>query len=284
MLANNENRCKLLRVLVFWTQNLANFGSLAVLLLLPSRDPGSEDTARCVIGQRIERFRIYLEAELQSMPDFALPRAEETICAALDTLQQVSPPSLETLFIAKWILSQTFQDSDLKTLIGDACFALTERLSGLWSDKMLCPGISDSQLVDHFLYWKGSVSTNKDGIHGVKLEGECPVRASRCTGFSPLQKGMCTHCTALRRHLQKEKSAYKTEPPGLKFALATLAPGFRSVFDRWRNSPSSSASSSTVPSGAPPSPATPATPSTSSESSDHLDSLGTDTRSLRGII
>lgn len=257
MLANNENRCRLQRILVFWAQNLANFGSLATLLCLPSRDPSGVDRAYRVIGHRIAQFRIYLEAELQSMPEFGPAQTEESISATLDALNAASPPSLETIYTAKWIILQTWDNTDVRSLLGDACFSLTERIASLWCDKMICPGIPDSQLVDHFDYWKGLVSTNKDGIHGVKLEGDCAVRAARCVGFSPLQKGMCTHCSALRRHLQKEKSAYKSDPPGLKFALASLAPGFRAIFDRWKSSPSSSASSSTLPSVGPSSPASP---------------------------
>lgn len=151
-----------------------------------------------------------------------------------DSLRQASPITAETSYMARWLISRYNEEDaarSLKALIGEASSQLTHRVSDAWDDKLFCSGIVDASYVEHFRQWKDTAWYTKDGLYASKVGEEEAVRSHLCVGFSDQPGQMCTKCTAVRRHLQRERSAYKTDCPGQKLVLNSLAPGLRSIAD-----------------------------------------------------
>ena len=191
-------------------------------------------------------FKNYVQAEMSKLAQVRSQLVEEVVILVLNTMHPAFPASTETVFIAKWILERqknwlretTAADEEediLASVIGKACAKFTERVAVLWEDNMLCPGILERDLVDHFKHWKGAVSKNSDGVFGVLAQGQDCIRSIHCNGFT--SEGLCDRCLQVRSLLMKEKMAYKTDPPGYILLVKSLPPAFKSILDGMKVQP-----------------------------------------------
>jgi hypothetical protein len=212
-----------------WSQNLVYFASLATTFALPHKDPHGISRVCQVVDLRIANFAMWQDQTMKKLKDVKEHSFEEALASAMDTMNEASPASVETVYVAKWLLARP-QSDELKAAIGETCMKMTVRIASLWEDNMFCPGISDPPLVEHFKYWKGTVWKSNEGVYAVKLPGENNIRSSHCTGFT--SDGLCDRCSVVRRHMMKEKSAYKAEEPGVKLMLKLLPPGYRELLER----------------------------------------------------
>jgi len=217
-----------MRVLFMWSQNLVYFASLATTFVLPSKDPHGIARMCQVVDSRISHFAAWHDQAMKKVKDLKEAVAEEALAAAQDVIAQASPHSVETVYMAKWLLARP-NIEELKQAIGETSMKMTGRVAALWEDNMFCPGISDQLLVEHFRTWKGTTWLTGEGVYAVKLPGETGVRSSHCTGFT--SDGLCDRCSVVRRHMMKEKSAFKSEQPGTKLMLKLLPPGFRTLLE-----------------------------------------------------
>lgn len=233
-IVNHDHRGSFLKIILMWSQNLVYFGSLASLLVLPRKDPGGYDRVCAVVDARVGQFSKYQSVEMKMLKEVKEEVFMELTNTAFETMGLASPPSVETVYVAKWLLEREYKEEmgGLKALIGDFCFSFTEKIASLWEDSMICPGISDAVLVDHFKFWKGPVWKNREGVYGVRQPGEPNIRSIHCTGFTA--EGLCDRCSIVRRHLMKERSAYKIEPPGINLLVKSLPPGYRDILYKIR--------------------------------------------------
>jgi hypothetical protein len=259
----HEYRGPMLNILLFWSQNLVYFGSLAHVLAMPHHDPDGIERVGQVVEHRIEQFRIFQEKELDGLPE-TLPGWENVVSEVFETMQAAAPLTPEAIFVSKWLLTHQIAGAGLKATLGEPCWQLTSNVAALFKDRFLCTGITDKSFIEHFDYWKSVAWHNKDGLQAVRQHGDPHVRSIRCSGFSDVpDKPLCSKCSVVRRHLQKEKSAYKTEPPGLKFLQNAIPPGHREILDRWK----ANFSGFTTPASLSPSTHTPSLPRSIASSS-----------------
>lgn len=221
-----------MKLVMMWSQNLVYFGSLATLLALPRKDPNGGDKVAAIVNSRIDHFSIYQLSEMKKLKEVKQELLDDVSTSIFETMGSASPVSVETVFISKWLLTREDKiDAErLKALIGEACFSFTEKVASLWEDDMICPGISDVSLVDHFKFWKGPVWKNREGVYGVRQPGDSNIRSVHCTGFT--SEGLCERCSIVRRHLMKERSAYKLDPPGINLLVKSLPPGYRDILHK----------------------------------------------------
>lgn len=206
---------------------------------MPHRDPPGFQSVCQVIANRIERFQIYADDALKPVKEKEDEHAT-FVSEALGTIMAACPVSPETTYMARWLVTNYTGERDLKAMIGDLCYSLTCLISDLWNDQMLCPGITDALYVEHFQAWKGVSWVNSSGLQATRAQNDALVRAHHCSGFSESLGQLCLKCSYVRRHLQKEVSAYKRDPPGFKLLANSLPPGFRAVLDRCTLTTSSS--------------------------------------------
>lgn len=229
----HDHKGTIMKIVLIWSQNLVYFGSLASALILPQKDPHGIDRICEVVDARIAQFHHYKVAEMKKLKDVKPEMLQESVASAFDMMNMASPASVETVFISKWLLEREYKsEGGLRGLIGEPSYEFTEKVAALWEDTMICPGISDPAFIEHFKFWKGSVWKNRDGVYGVRLPGDSVVRSVHCTGFTA--EGLCDRCAVVRRHLMKERSAYKAEPPGIQLLLKSLPPGYREILNRLR--------------------------------------------------
>lgn len=171
---------------------------------------------------------------------------EESITYAFDTMIMACPASVETVYMAKWLIdrqrarlieqNEEFEETDILTpLLGKACSQFTDKIAIMWEDDMICPGINERDLVEHFKHWKGNVWKNRDGVFGLLTpDNEC-VRSINCTGFTSV--GLCDRCSQVRHLLEAERNAYKTDPPGYRLLIKSLPPNFATILDELKVQP-----------------------------------------------
>lgn len=227
----NEYRVVAARVLFLWAQNLVYFGTLAFSIVMPHRDPPGYERVCQVIDSRLESFHLYADHELEALKD-RKDEHDAFVSDALATIKSACPVSPETSYMARWLVNNYAGLRDLKSLLGELCASLTDHISDMWNDEMLCPGINDPLYVEHFTSWKGVAWINREGLQATRAQADALVRAYHCTGFSDKPGNLCSKCMAVRRHLQKECSAYKKDNPGSKLLANTLPPGLRTVLDQ----------------------------------------------------
>lgn len=230
MISAQDYRTVAARTMFLWSQNLVYFGTLALSIVMPHRDPPGYERACQVIDSRIAQFHLFAEQEHEAVKE--KPEEFPTLVAsALATIKLACPSSPQTTYMARWIINNYTGMRDLKSLVGEMCTSLTYGISDLWDDQMLCPGITDSLYVIHFQNWKGVAWVTKEGLQATRAQDDDLVRAYACTGFSDQPGQLCSKCHTVRRHLQKECSAYKKIAPSAKFLASILSPGYREVFD-----------------------------------------------------
>lgn len=235
LVENHDTRRTLFKILYFWSQNLVYFGALAPSLALPDRDVRGIDTLEQVVDHRIRLFRAFEDSELESEAEMLPTGWESVVSTVFESIGAASPLTVQTMFVSKWLLTHLCDGVDLRTAIGEPCWQLTNHVASKFDDASLCTGVSDLAFIQHFDYWKDTTWLTKDSITAIRQPNEKTVRSVSCNGFSDLKnKSLCSHCSAVRRHLQKEKSAYKSSPPGVKLLQCSLPPGYRHIYDLWK--------------------------------------------------
>lgn len=216
-----------------WMNNLVYFGSLASVLALPTKDPAGVANVIHVVEHRVGQFVTYKDVEMKKLSGVEEVQVP-VVNMVFETVTTMAPATVETVYMAKWLLARN--ETWLKDTVGEVFNSLTIKVAALWEENMQCPGITDLALLEHFKYWKGTVWKRQDGAVAIRLaapeEGQETIRSLHCNGFS--SDGLCYRCSLIRRHLMKEKSAYKNEPPGVKLLLQNLPPGYRAIFDKLR--------------------------------------------------
>lgn len=221
-----------------WSQNLVFFSSLASKLVFCGAASNERTEISKKIDSRMAHFRHYTQTELDKLADIRAPLLEDSITYALDTMTMACPASVETVYMAKWLIdrqrlrlqerNENFEEADILTpLLGKACSQFTDKIAMMWEDDMICPGIAERDLVEHFKHWKGLVWKNRDGVFGLLTsDNEC-VRSIHCTGFTSV--GLCDRCGQVRHLLVAERNAFKTDPPGYRLLVKSLPPSFANI-------------------------------------------------------
>lgn len=233
-----DDRGVITKLIFLWSQNLVFFSSLASSVVLSDLGSLKIEEISKLIDARVVQFRHYLQAEITQLADVRASRIDEAIAFAFDSMNVASPASVETVYMAKWLIDRhraregreeiLAEDGGvLAPLIGKACASFTDKIAMLWEDNMICPGITDADLVEHFKQWRGKIWRNRDGVFGVISSNNEEARSIHCTGFS--SDGLCDRCNQLKLLVTNEKIAFDADPPGYQMLLKSLPPRFADI-------------------------------------------------------
>lgn len=220
-----------MKVLLLWSQNLVYFGSLSSSLALPNKNPNGMKKVVEIVEARLEHFRQYEAIESKKYKDLRADVVNDTVLNSFEMISLASPASVETVFIAKWLLGRTYKgNEEFSMIIGFPSYQFTERIAMLWEDNMICPGINDPEFLEHFRLWKGNVWKNAEGVYAVRQPRDECIRSVHCTGFT--SEGMCDRCATVKSLLAKEKNSFKNSPPGFQALLSMLPTAHKEILKK----------------------------------------------------